>query len=261
MIISDNHRFVFVHIPKCAGTTVKARLRAIDTTGDQFFSIVDHPQMGRVHLEHLTLAELADYFPSAFDKVCEYRSMAIVRDPMDRFVSAIFQRLREFARQRASDITPETVEAEAEKVATYLASGRSRLEIEYVHFNRQSDFLEHDDRRIVQDVFPIDRIGEAASYIQQWTGVDIGDERKNRTTQLSIRSLRPIQRMLRAPYVRLFPVEARLKIRARMMKAGFYGEVVKQQFIPPESAVNRFIRDYYARDFQIYEQALAEPVA
>lgn len=259
MIISDDHRFVFVHIPKCAGTSVKRRLRSIDTTGDQFFSIREHPRLGRIHLEHITLSDLAAHFPEAFDKLCKYRSMAMVRDPMDRFFSAVFQRLREFRGQGQSAITPELIEAEAEMIARYLETGPERLDLEHVHFNRQSDFIELDGGRIVQNVFSVGQMADVVHYIERITGIDIGDERRNRTTEMSIRSMKPLQRILRVPYSRLFSAEFRADVREKMTKAGFYRDIPKQQFIRPESAIEQFVREYYARDFALYEQTLAAP--
>src|ERR1700744_524201 len=111
MIISDPHRFVFVHVPKCAGTSVRRALRAIDTSDGQFWRIGEHPEMGAVHFAHLTLPDLARYFPETLAKIRDYQSMAIIRDPRDRFFSAIFQRLREFRGIGQSVITPEMIEA------------------------------------------------------------------------------------------------------------------------------------------------------
>src|SRR5262249_37708599 len=144
MIISDNHRFVFVHVPKCAGTSVRRALREIDTSGGQFWRIGEHPEMGAVHFAHLTLVDLAQYYPEAFAKIRDYRSMAILRDPRDRFFSAVYQRLREFRLIGQSAITSAMVEAEAAAVRRYLEAAPERLDLEHVHFNRQCDFIELD---------------------------------------------------------------------------------------------------------------------
>jgi hypothetical protein len=235
---------------------VKSRLRAIDTTDNRFFSIAEHPVLGSVHLEHLTLAELADHYPDVFDKFGSYRSMAIVREPMDRFLSAIFQRMREFRGERASEITPDKVEREARMIIDHLNSRPKRLAVEYVHFNRQSDYIEHGGARVVKDVFSIERMADVADYLRRHTGVEIGEERHNRTTQLN-RWLRPLQRMLRAPYVRLFPREFRSEVRRKMVGIGLYHDAPTQQHIHRDSPIYQFVREHYARDFDIYEQACA----
>ncbi len=256
MIISDDHRFVFVHVPKCAGTSLRHALRAIDSSGGAFRAIGEHPEMGSVHFAHLPLADVARYFPQAFEKVCDYRSMAIVRDPLDRFFSAIFQRLREFGGTGQSAITPEMIEREAAAIIRHLESRPARLDAEHVHFNRQADFIEFDGRQIVRQVFPLERLADAVRWIAQTTGVEIGEERRNRTTEFSISSLRPIQRLLRAPYARLIPAERRTKIREQMARAGFYRDIPKQRFVSPGGVAEQFIRHHYSRDFAIYEHSL-----
>ena len=254
MIICDDRDFAFVHIPKCAGTSVRRALRQIDTTGEAFFRIDDHPAMGRVHLAHLTLAELAAYYPETLEKIARYRSMAIVRDPVERFYSAIFQRLREFKEIAQSAIDADTIEAESEKVIAHLEGASGHLDLEHVHFNRQSDFIELHGERAVRDIFPVTDMQSVARHIRGLTGVDIGQDRRNRTTQLRLSALRPMQRMLRDPYARLVSPERRARIRERMARAGFYTDVPKQRFIQPGGRIERFIRDYYARDFEIVEQ-------
>src|SRR5215468_7000541 len=109
MIICDDRQFAFVHIPKCAGTSIRRALRQADTTGEAFFRIADHPVMGLVHLAHLTLADLAEHYPDTLAQIARYRSMAIVRDPVERFYSAVFQRLREFKEVPQSAISPSLI--------------------------------------------------------------------------------------------------------------------------------------------------------
>ena len=259
MIISDDHGFIFVHIPKCAGTSIKRRLKHIDTTGGRFFPIGDHPELGAIHLAHITLADLQAYFPESFAKLYDYRSFALVRDPMDRFFSAIFQRLREFGGQGQSAITPEMVEDEGRKIIRYLESAPERLDLEHVHFNRQSDFIELRGRRMVQEVFAVEQLAEAGRYVEAVTGIKIGEERRNRTTEMSFGALKPLQRMLRAPYSKLFSAEFRADVREKMTRAGFYKDIPKQQFVHPGSAVAQFVRDYYRRDFVLHEECLAAP--
>ena len=106
MIISDRHQFILVHIPKCAGVSIKKPLRCIDDSAGAFSRIADHPALGRIHWAHIPITDLKTHFPEIYDKLCSYCSVAIVRDPIDRFVSAVFQRMREFQGAEQSEITP-----------------------------------------------------------------------------------------------------------------------------------------------------------
>jgi len=215
MIISDEHRFAFVHIPKCAGTSVRKGLQPIDETIGRFDHIADHPELGMVNFAHLTLAELATFFPEQYTKVAAYRSVAIVRDPIERFYSAVHQRLREFKGFNQSDITPHVLASEADHLAHPLASSTGRLDLEYVHFNRQSDYVFHEGEQIVDRVFALDRLGDAADYIAECTGVRLAtDAPENQTLALRAGPFGPLVRVLRRPYAALMPISMRLRLRA-----------------------------------------------
>ena len=251
MIICDDRQFAFIHIPKCAGTSVRRALHRLDTRGEQFFRIGDHGSMGRVHMAHLTLPDLATFYPATLAAVRGYRSMAIVRDPVDRFYSAITQRLREFGEIAQSAITPAMVEQDAHRVIDYLESGPPRIDLEHVHFQRQCDFVELGGERIVKAIFPLRDMAAAARYIHALTGVEVGEEKRNSSVELRFGVLRPVQRVLRDHYARWVPATRRAEIRRRMTRAGLYRDITKQRYIQPGDRVDRFIRDYYARDFEI----------
>ncbi|WP_293882175.1 sulfotransferase family 2 domain-containing protein [Sphingomonas sp.] len=252
MIISDQHRFAFVHIPKCAGTSVRKALRPIDETIGTFDHIAEHPQMGLIHYSHITLPDLALFFPDHFNKVQSFRSLAIVRDPVDRFFSAIFQRLREFKKFDQSQITAPIISQEAAQVIQHLQASRERLDLEYVHFNRQSDYVFNAGERIVDQVIALDRLDDAARYIETCTGIRLAPQgRENRTADLRFQSLKPIVRALRAPYVALVPHAKRERLRRGLIRVGIYGDVEKQQFVKPGSTLDTFLHDYYRQDFEL----------
>jgi len=255
MIISDEHRLAFVHIPKCAGVSVKQPLRAIDSTKGYFSRIGDHPVLGNIHYAHITLRDLADHFPDEWAKLNAYRSFAVVRDPGERFVSAMFQRLREFRGLNQSDITPPLIEEEAGEVIRYLESGPSRLDLEHVHFNRQIDYLDLAGVRLVDDIFAIEDMARLVAYLEAHTGIAVEEERQNRSTELKAGRLQPVVRALKAPYFAMVPYAIRNRLRARMERAGLYGDVAKQQMIRPGGRLAGFIAAYYADDARLHAAA------
>lgn len=257
MIISDPHRFAFVHIPKCAGVSVKQPLRAIDSTDGHFSRIAEHPELGRIHYAHITLDDLAVHFPTEYAKMTSYRSFAVVRDPRARFLSAIFQRLREFKHLNQSAMTERRVEEEAVEVIRYLETAPGRLDLEHVHFNRQVDYLYHDGQQIVRDIFPIEHMPTVIAYIAEHTGIAVGEaERKNQSTEVRAGLLRPVVRLLRQPYAALVPYAVRNRLRSRMIRAGIYGEVKRNIFIRSGSRIEGFVRAYYTRDLDLHASRL-----
>lgn len=214
--------------------------------------------MGRVNFGHLTLADLAMYFPDHYAKVRAFRSVAIVRDPVDRFFSAVFQRLREFQGYAQSQITPEIVDEQAQLLIRKLDTAQGRLELEFVHFNRQSDYVFNGAERIVDRTFALDRLNDASAYIEGLTGVRIeADARENRTAALRVRALQPAVRVLRKPYGALIPLATRERIHAGLVRAGVYGDVRKQQHAKPGSYLDGFLRTHFARDFELFDAAMA----
>ena len=88
MIIDDEHRVAFVHIPKCGGTSVRNQLAAIDSCKGEFYGRRPHERLGLLDYCHIPLQTLAREFPTAYEKVGAYQSFAIVREPHARFASA-----------------------------------------------------------------------------------------------------------------------------------------------------------------------------
>jgi hypothetical protein len=252
MIISDDHRLAFLHVPKCAGVSVRQPLGQIDSTAGFYSRIGDHPDLGRIHFAHIVLRDLAGHFPEDFGKVRDYRSFAVVRDPILRFVSALSQRLREFKHAAQSEITAKRIEEEASDVIRQLDKGPDRLCLELVHFNRQIDYIDLDGVRIVDDVFAIERMAELMRYISERTGIAIGESRENRSTELRAGGLRPLVRALRRPYAAVVPYALRHRIRSGLLAAGVYGDVNKETLLPAGGRIEGFIRTYYAADFELH---------
>ena len=49
MILSDRYRFVFIHVPKCAGTSVRAAVAPYHDADSRFLKGVElHPDLGEI---------------------------------------------------------------------------------------------------------------------------------------------------------------------------------------------------------------------
>ncbi len=86
MLISDSHKFVFLHNPKTAGTSARSALRKYDSTDEKFWRTFDSRLRLR-DMAHMPMAELKCFFPDEFEKVSRYFTFGFVRDPLARFVS------------------------------------------------------------------------------------------------------------------------------------------------------------------------------
>ncbi len=88
MIISDRHRFVFVHVPKSAGTSIRAALAPF----------ADRASAASPDTTHETLPSLLTRHP----QLTTHFKFAVVRNPWERLVSFFFH-----ARQRLAPTFPQ----------------------------------------------------------------------------------------------------------------------------------------------------------
>lgn len=87
-MISHKHKFIFIHIPKTAGTSIEQALR--DETCKLLPGQWDHARVRHAPLNHLTLQELVDYGALTPAQLKSYFKFCFVRNPWERLVSEIF---------------------------------------------------------------------------------------------------------------------------------------------------------------------------
>ncbi len=87
MIISDIDKFIFIHNPKCGGTTVRRSLARFDSRNDYYWMFLERYGV-KVDKAHLPIELLRIYFPNEFSLMEKYFVFGFVRDPIDRFVSS-----------------------------------------------------------------------------------------------------------------------------------------------------------------------------
>ena len=72
MIICDSRQFVFIHNPKCAGTSVRSALQPYDSTG-LLFARHDTWNGYKVETTHLPLFMMQVAYPTYFEKYSQYQ--------------------------------------------------------------------------------------------------------------------------------------------------------------------------------------------
>ncbi|WP_120077443.1 sulfotransferase family 2 domain-containing protein [Aurantiacibacter odishensis] len=168
MIINDATRTAFIHIPKCAGTTVRLALEQHDDhEADLVAGMTPHPVLeltyspdgGETYIDihHITLGQLQQFFPEVMAKIRAYSAFALVRDPAGRLVSAVTQRLKQFHAIPVQDLPPQALADALSKAFDELDALFARspnLPPDYIHFQPQVDFIDLGDERIVQNLYP-----------------------------------------------------------------------------------------------------------
>lgn len=263
----------FIHIPKNGGQSVRnamARLAPLDfsplaedlgISPEEAQAVseagFEHPDLGSIHPAHLPLWALRDAFPASYRAFTNARSFALTRDPRDRFLSALIQRLKEFKGAGAIRADDPVVPQEARAVCDWL-SGRDRVaDLEYVHFIRQVDFTDLDGARAVGAVFPMNNAAAAAAWLVAAGGpeLDITHDHARRQPKPWAKIIQPVARFAGR---NLMPDALRRALHPLWMKSGvFSNAAATYATVSLGNDVEAFIAEHYAADAALHAEAQA----
>lgn len=154
MIINDKHKFAFIHIPKCAGTTIRMSLEKYDSSKGKYSHANGFdPSVGRIDMGHIPLARLRELFPDDYEKVCGYNSFAVVRDPFRRFPSSLYQHLAMYSEKPVRTMTREDFISALEKIIRYLEVRDTFLDYQFIHFQKQTDYIYDLGEKVVGNIY------------------------------------------------------------------------------------------------------------
>lgn len=262
MIISDRHRFVFVHIPKCAGSSVRKKLSTHDDWNGFFTGVHQHDELGRVDFVHLPLFVLDDHFPEVLSRVRRYWSAAIVRNPFERFGSSLAQHLFRYGDEPLQNLSIRDVELEIRRVIDHLVQlpqKRYLLPPEYIYFQKQVDYLFLDKQLVVKSIYRMDDLDSLLGEIGRRLGGEL-DEVSERTAPHEKRSVIHRNEVLR----RLLQISRPIhRIGRRALPERIITQLRAVLFVPRDERlgelfraehVREFISNYYQEDIALWER-------
>ncbi len=264
MIINEAHRFVFVHIPKCAGSSVRTVLEAYNQWIQIDSRIIRKtPTHGIIDHNHIPLLTLRELYPESFGQVCSFESFALVRNPFDRFFSSVQQKMRmDLLRNNQATrlFSDSEITSEIENVVAYLSTlpnSPHQLPHNYIHFQRQVDYIFLNDERIVKHVFCLHHLDQFFNTIKEKTGIERPIPSESGDNQIENRSelyrngmlkwidsaTKPIRRLL-SP---VFPYQLRelYKNVTKVPSSNAY-----TNYLSPK--VRQCIESYYKEDIELF---------
>ena len=157
MIISHERSFLFVHIPKCGGTAFR---RLISDYHDHPTVFWDIQYTGFLDLPldhaHLRTWELQMFYPAVFELLKVRRSLCFFRNPVERYVSAVYEHFRQFRPWVALPTLPWAEQQRIVGEFTALIDPRMSLaDVSYVHFSQQTWFTHLNGERLVGTILPL----------------------------------------------------------------------------------------------------------
>jgi hypothetical protein len=252
MIINREHDFGFVHIPKCAGSTVRQQLRDMDDLGGRFYTTMILPDGRRINGNHVPLPVLETEFPEVLEALRGVTSYAIVREPMDRFVSSMAQylrgRVREAGEMKGSEILVEARAIMAGLTEDYMS------DIKYTVFLPQVDFVYLRGEQVIGNVYPMDRLDPFFDRLESRHGLTlIRDKVWNPTVTYRIPAMSGPLKRAKSVAQRLLPVKAYAGLRELGVKA-FTTKGVQQldETLSTSREVRAFVDEFYAGDADLY---------
>lgn len=148
MIISQKHQTVFIHIPKCAGTSVRNMLSDADPDANRLWGwrwMERHQRYGdSAH------TPLIDLMPPHMEKVRNLSTFTLTRHPVKRFFSAVAQHLSQHPYRKPK--TPSEILDE-------LTSTNIRYDPAYIHFCPQHFFIYIGRKRHIDHIFSMEEEG------------------------------------------------------------------------------------------------------
>lgn len=261
-IISDEHRFIFAHVPKCGGSTIGPQLAA-QLACDPYFlqtKFIPHPELGTIMPSHIPLWAVRDHFPEVFDRYRSYDGFAICREPRARFLSALAQHARELRKVDISRVDRPTVQAIVDDVRAAFEGDRRALLHHYVHFIPQSDFVALEGEQMVRNVFRIEALPQLAQALAARTGATIdGFERHNRTNHYRSEFLKSAIARLKPHAERLLPTGLFRLTRSVVLAAATVDTPEQVSAVLASPSVNDFVTEIYSADEALYARAAALP--
>jgi len=141
MLISDRYRVVFIHNPKCGGTSLRDRLKPLDDRDNFYWLRQDNPHLNRrIDKAHVALEDFQRGFPEEFPNLEQYFCFTFVRDPYERFISAFNEKFRLYVPESDADNYAEYRQKLNEFCVTEATAQAVRFKMGFQHFIPQHHF-------------------------------------------------------------------------------------------------------------------------
>jgi hypothetical protein len=259
MIICPSHRFVFVHIPKCAGTSIRLQLRSCDDQHIFMGRTGQHPVLGTLDYAHIPLRHLHTHFPDAYQSLQDFDSFAMVRDPLERFGSALRQVLWQYEKRPMTLIPPQEVRDRTLEILDELAPCLDDPPHRFVFFTRQIDYVDDQGQRVVKNLIPITLTAELLTYFSHRSGVALDAGRhSNRNVDLRIKGgAGRLAYRVNAALRRSLPERAHARIKGAMLKVlARKTSAAQSSGLLDMAEVKHFVAHHYAADIDLFKKVM-----
>lgn len=260
MIICPKHRFLFVHIPKCAGTSIRLQLRECDDTHIFLGRTGTHPVLGKLDYAHIPLHQLREHFPEHYAYLGEFESFAVVRDPLERFGSALRQVLWQYEKRPMTLIAPEELREMTLNMLDKVHGEIDAPSHRYIFFTRQSDYIYDEGQRLIDHLVPVDLAGGLLGYLSERTGVALdADRRSNQNVDMRFKRLGGLAYRVNAALRRTLPSGLHARVKGVALKVlATKKSAAETSGVLDIPEVQEFVTQHYQQDAEIYRAVIQD---
>lgn len=260
MIICPTQKFVFVHIPKCAGTSVRTQIVKCDPAFIEMGRTGTHPVLGKIDYGHIPLPLLREHFPDKYDYLLRLTSYAVVRDPLDRFGSSLRQMLWRYEKRPMTLIPAAEVRDKALRAIERLAGEIDNPGPETIFFARQGSFVFDGATRVTQHLIPVGLLPAFIGYLARKTGTPMETGvRANQNVELKYKGIGKLAYGLNGFLRERLPTDLHSRIKdtaLRLMASKKSAAEASGVLDIPE--VQQFVTETYAGDIALYQAVMAQ---
>lgn len=263
MIICPNQKFVFVHIPKCAGTSIRTQIVKCDPDHISLGRVQKHPVLGAIDYGHIPLVQLREHFPEYYADLVQFTSYAVVRDPLERFGSALRQVLWQYEKRPMTLIPKEEIRDQTLRMLDGIAADIDAPSHRNIFFARQSSFIYDGPDRIVDHLVPVTLVPDFIRYLSQKTGTRMETGIKaNQNVELRFKGLGKIAYGVNGFLRARLPNGLHTRIKDTMLKiVATKRSAAQASGVLDMPEVRDFVTQHYARDIQVYREVMEQKVA
>lgn len=167
MIISESKKFVFIHNPKCAGTSVRFLLEKFDTRANFYWGFAELDGK-KVDKAHMPVNILRRFSLTDFDLLNSYFVFGFVRNPYSRIISSYNEQHIQLYNNLING--NESISSYQIKLNDFIKnlkpSDINGWNIKYRHFVRQTDMFYLGEKCIADLVFKVENFDDSYKKIE-----------------------------------------------------------------------------------------------